>query len=397
MIAVYLLSDATMIALAWGVSYLMRFSLRLDLGLAVFPQDPEGRAEYLYLLPLVVAMQLVIMGHFRLYRMSRRPSVLSDSFGIVKSSIVCWMLLLAVLYVGHLFAVSRYVLTAFLILNPVLLILSRVVARLVQRHLYRRGKGCQHAIIVGAGRLGQELHEKILKNPWLGVTVVAYVDGREDRVGKSINGVRVGPFDEFRDVIAAHGVEEVFIALKSRDYEEHSDTIAALTEEVVDVRIALDVDVSNSINAHATDFCGLPMLNLRQSPLYGWRALQKRAFDVIVSLAALVVFGLPMLAIALMVKLGSKGTVFYRQKRMGLDGREFSILKYRSMKLDAEKEGGAVWASENDPRRTRFGTFLRKTSLDELPQFLNVLAGQMSVVGPRPERPVFIEEFKNFE
>ena len=394
MIAVYLLSDATMVALAWGVSYLMRFSLRLDLGLMDFPQDPEGRWVYLYLLPFVVLLHVVVMEHFGLYRMARRPSVLSDCWGVARASLLAWMLLLAILFVVHLFEISRYVLATFLVVNPLLLLLSRTAARLVQRYLCGRGKGFQRAVIVGAGRLGQSLHERILKNPWMGVRVVAYVDGRAGRVGREIDGVPVRPFEEFRDIITAHKVEEVFIALKGRDYEDQSDTIAALTEEVVDVRMALDVDENSAINAQAMDFCGMPMLDLRHSPMYGWGALRKRAFDIVVSLGALLVFGLPMLAIALIIRLSSKGPVFYRQERMGLDGRKFHILKFRSMKIDAEKESGAVWAVEDDPRRTRFGTFLRKTSLDELPQFLNVLAGQMSVVGPRPERPVFIEDFK---
>ena len=163
---------------------------------------------------------------------------------------------------------------------------------------------------------------------------------------------------------------------RGRDYDEQSEAITALTEEVVDVRMALEVDENSAINAQAMDFCGLPMLNLCQSPMYGWQALRKRVFDIVVALGALLVFGLPMLAIALIIKLTSRGPVFYRQERMGLDGRKFNILKFRSMKIDAERESGAVWAVEDDPRRTRFGTFLRRTSLDELRSFSTYSRGR---------------------
>jgi len=394
MIALYLLTDALMVIAAWGLAYLLRFSFRLDLGLGAFPEDPATKTEYVFLLPAVVILQLFLMGHFSLYRMDRAPSLVADFFGTVKSTIVGWLLLLAVLYLTHLFGVSRYVLASFLVICPILLLFSRGVARLVQDALRNRGRGFQRAIIVGAGKLGQELHEKIRKNDWLGITVVSYIDDRENRLGKVIAGVPVQPFDSIKKIISAHGVEQVCIALPSEAQESHRDVIAALADEVVDVRLALDVNTCGSLNASVSDFCGLPMLNLRESPLHGWNALLKRVFDVVVAGSALLVFGIPMLVFALVIKLTSRGPVFYRQERMGLDGRSFNILKFRTMGVDAEKETGAVWAKENDPRRTRFGVFLRKTSLDELPQFINALLGHMSVVGPRPERPVFISEFK---
>jgi len=394
MIALYLFTDSIVVTAAWVAAYLLRFSLRLDMGLVEFPVDPAGREEYFYLLPVAVLLQLLLMGRLGLYALNRPRAIISEFFGIVRSTVIGWLLLLAVLYVTHLYGVSRYVLTSHLVLCPVLLFASRGSTRLVQAALRRQGRGFQRTIIIGAGRLGQELHEKMVKNDWMGYTVVAFVDEREERIGKIISGVPVRPPGDIKSVISAHRVEQVFIALPREHRDSYGDVIEALADEVVDVRMALEVDAGQSLNTSVGDFCGMPMLNLRESPLHGWNALVKRAFDILVSVLALIVFGIPMLAIALVTKLTSPGPVFYRQERMGLDGRKFNIRKFRSMRIDAEKETGAVWAKEDDPRRTRFGTFIRKTSLDELPQFINVLMGNMSVVGPRPERPVFIADFK---
>jgi exopolysaccharide biosynthesis polyprenyl glycosylphosphotransferase len=142
------------------------------------------------------------------------------------------------------------------------------------------------------------------------------------------------------------------------------------------------------------EFEGLPIIGLRGTPMVGWNRVLKRAVDIAGSALGLLVLSPLLLLLALAVKLTSPGPVLYRQKRMGLDGRVFHMLKYRSMRMDAEKECGPVWACPDDPRRTKLGSFMRRTSLDELPQLINVLRGEMSLVGPRPERPEFIAEFK---
>jgi Undecaprenyl-phosphate glucose phosphotransferase len=150
-----------------------------------------------------------------------------------------------------------------------------------------------------------------------------------------------------------------------------------------------------TLQAGVEDFEGLPIISLKDTPIAGWNAVAKRLFDIAFTLAAMPLV-LPVMAlVAIGVKLSSPGPILYKQERMGLDGRTFNIYKFRSMKVGAEKETGAVWATKDDPRKTRFGSFIRKTSLDEYPQFFNVLFGHLSVVGPRPERPVFIEQFRN--
>ena len=163
---------------------------------------------------------------------------------------------------------------------------------------------------------------------------------------------------------------------------------------MIEIRVVPDLYQLAALQGGVEEFEGMFLINLQGSPLYGWNRILKRGADIVFSLIAILLTSPLMLVIVAVTKLTSKGPVFYRQARMGLDGREFQMLKFRSMRIDAEKETGPVWAKENDPRRTRFGSFLRRTSLDELPQFFSVLKGDMSIVGPRPERPVFIEEFR---
>ena len=170
--------------------------------------------------------------------------------------------------------------------------------------------------------------------------------------------------------------------------------ISACTAERAAVRIFPDLFQIVASELSIDDLDGLPLISVRDISLHGWRLATKRIFDLVFSAAVMIFLSPLMLLVALLIKLESKGPVFYTQTRVGLDGKPFAMFKFRSMRVDAEDESGPVWASENDPRRTRLGTILRKTSIDELPQFINVLLGDMSVVGPRPERPVFVEQFQ---
>ncbi len=387
--------DAVVILIACGLAYVLRFGVRFNFfGLIAFPREPADRWEYLHFAPVVLVIQLLALAHFRLYEPRRVQRALMEFLDLIKSVFAVWVAMLALLYLLHRFEFSRYVLTFYLILCPVALILSRGAVRGMLRAMRKRGRNIRRAVIVGAGKLGQTLHENIIKNPWTGIQVAAYLDDREERTGKTVMGAPVEPLDDLKRIIAEKDVDQVFIALPFDRQVQMRDTMNALADEVVDVRLVPDLFSFTTLHKSVTDFEGMPILNMRESPVSGWNAILKRIFDTLISVAALCVFGIPMLLMALLVKLLSRGPVFYKQERMGLDGRKFNILKFRTMRVDAEQKTGAVWAKENDPRRTKFGTFLRKTSLDELPQFINVLKGDMSVVGPRPERPVFIQDFK---
>jgi Undecaprenyl-phosphate glucose phosphotransferase len=177
-------------------------------------------------------------------------------------------------------------------------------------------------------------------------------------------------------------------------YHDARRVFDTLSQELVEVRLVADVPELAGLSLTTTNLDGLPVIGLRESPHFGLNVVVKRGMDFLLSLIGLLLLSPLLLLIAALVKVTSAGPIFYRQERCGLNGKTFPMLKFRSMRVDAEHQTGAVWTSKDDPRRTRFGTFLRKTSLDELPQLINVLRGDMSLVGPRPERPVFIQKFR---
>ena len=214
-------------------------------------------------------------------------------------------------------------------------------------------------------------------------------------MGQRIRGYPVlGVLDDVSKCIKTHGVDKLFITLPMRSQDHFERVLFNLGEESVDIKVVPDLMQYMSLSGGVDDFDGLPLINLSESPLYGWNMVFKRATDLVVSLSALILTSPLMILIALLIKLESQGPVFFMQERVGLDRKGFKMYKFRSMKMEAESQTGPVWTQENDDRRTRLGVWLRKTSLDELPQLFNVFAGDMSLVGPRPERPMFVEDFK---
>ncbi len=204
----------------------------------------------------------------------------------------------------------------------------------------------------------------------------------------------LGRISDLPSLIDEHSIDEAIIALPEASHEEILTIISLCERGKVSIKVYPDVFQIMAAQVSIGDLGGLPLLTVRDVALRGWRLTLKRAVDLIGGAIGLVVLSPLMLLVAVLVKLDSQGPVFYTQVRMGLDARPFWMIKYRSMRTDAEAETGPVWATEDDPRRTRLGAFIRRFSIDEWPQFINVLLGEMSLVGPRPERPVFVEQFK---
>lgn len=204
----------------------------------------------------------------------------------------------------------------------------------------------------------------------------------------------LGTFTQIGEWVHQHQPDQVLIALPRDQSADLDRILELLRDETVDIQLVPDLHEYVTLGCEVEDFDGLPIVNLNDTPLNGWGSYAKRLTDLGVSIVALVILSPLLLLIALFIKLTSRGPILYRQERMGLDGRTFQMLKFRSMKVNAEVGTGAVWATQGDQRRTLMGQFLRSTSLDELPQFWNVLCGEMSLVGPRPERPVFVHQFR---
>ena len=383
--------DLAVTAGSWLLTYYLRFVLQ------IIPADKgqPGIRNYLLALPVVLAASAVGYHMCNLYVPRREGRFFSEVVAILRGSVFSVLMLLAMSYLLRFEPeLSRYVIALFFVLNCVLLTVERGAARVALRIAREHGLNIRYVIVVGAGKLGQRLVQRIERNPWTGFQVIGFVDDSPERQGKEVRGIPVlGATPELAQTLRDNDVDHLFIALPFAEQQKLKDILDSISEEMVDVRIVPDLFSFVTLNPQVGDFDGVPILSLRESPLHGWNRVIKRAFDILFALAALVVVMPVMGVVFLAIKVFSPGPAFYAQRRMGLDGRIFTMYKFRTMAVDAEKDTGPVWAGEDDPRRTPIGGFLRRWNLDELPQFINVLLGHMSVVGPRPERPELIGEF----
>ncbi len=390
--SLFIISDLSMISLAWIFSYLLRFHTNLImaplLGIPPFSTYVE------FLVPLWVLWGLVSI-RIRLYQPRRIEHFLNELWDIVKTMTIVLLLLMAITYLLKRFEFSRLAFFYFWLASLLGLALTRYVARKTLKVFRKRGYNQRDALIVGTGDLGSKVLEKIELYPELGIHVIGYLTGKVEEIGKKIRNISIiGPYAELDQILVENKVDIFFIALPINEYDCLEELIRKLRGHLADVKVVPGAYEFLSLRGGIDELDDLPIISLQSSPLYGWNRVVKRIFDLIFGTLILVMICPVMMIIAFLVKRSSEGPVFYRQERVGMDGRSFQMLKFRTMKIDAEKETGPVWAKENDPRRTRMGSFLRKASMDEIPQLFNVIRGEMSLVGPRPERPVFVEKFK---
>lgn len=384
-------ADLLIIAFSWLISYYLRFTSNLV-------PAPKGIPDFfmysLLLGPIIIIWAFAFKG-FGLYRPKRIGSHLSEIFDITKACTISVLVLISTTFFFRQYEFSRLVFVFFAVINIILLSIERWIFRETLRYLRRKGHNLRYALIVGTGEPAKNIISRLEKHPEVGIKVEGIITTDNAQLGQKVSGINVlDTHENIRDIILKRRIDNVFIALSWNEHAKVVEVLKNIGDETVDIKVIPDVYEFMTLRGGVEEFDGLPILNLQNSPLYGWNLILKRAADIILSSIAIIILSPVMLAIAILVKLASPGPILYRQERMGIDGDTFEILKFRSMRIDAEKETGAVWARENDPRRTRLGTFLRSTSLDELPQFFNVLKGDMSLVGPRPERPVFIKEFR---
>lgn len=387
--SVLFLFDLGLICACWVGAYYLRFS-----DLAAAPKGVPPLPMYLWLLIPIVGVWGISFQAFDLYRPRRMGTHLAEFLDVAKANTLSVLILVALTFFIRQYEYSRLVLLYFWLLNLLALGFSRVLFREALRFLRRQGYNQRHALVVGAGRLGRRVVDALARHPELGVKVHGYLSSASRVVGDRIDNVPVlGRYDDLLDRVQS-GIDIVFVCLPPEDEPWAEKMFAVLSNTMVEVKALPAICEFVSLRAEAEIFEGLPLITLQGSPLHGWNLVIKRAMDVVGATAALLLFSPVLLGVAALVKLTSPGPIFFRQLRMGLDGQAFEMLKFRSMKVDAESETGPVWTQPNDDRRTPIGAFLRRTSLDELPQFWNVLRGEMSIVGPRPERPEFIARFR---
>src|SRR5215471_13167483 len=343
-----------------------------------------------------------------LYRLRRGRTRVDDFFAVFVGTILSVVFgIVATLYVQTYFAtgpakdrgafeVSQAVWAIFLVINVALTFAAREFVREVLERRWRAGIGLKRILIAGSGDLGRLVADKIIEHRELGYQIVGFVDDRAAGDHLGYRGLPLlGTIEEAPEIAEHESIDHLYVALPPEQHLRMIELIESTSREMLDVKVVPDLLQVIALRARLEDLDGVPVINVNEPPLHGFNSVVKRGLDILISSAALVVLAIPLGLVALLVKLTSSGPVFYRQERTGLVGKPFTILKFRSMRDDAERETGPVWAQEDDPRVTGFGRFMRRSNIDELPQLWNVLRGDMSIVGPRPERPHFVEQFKH--
>lgn len=388
--------DLVMVCSAWILAYYLRFHTGFEL-----PKGLPAQVLYFKLLPFIAVIWFLVFTSFGFYRRSNRHrSAILEAIDILQSSLVATLAFIAFTYFYEEYRYSRIVIVIFAAVHPFLLVTGRSLLRKALR-IYRRRATPRRTLIIGAGEfletaIAMSQLGDVAANDIAGVILVG--DDEQNLIGQSIcerRNFKIIPMqNDWPGYFVEHPMQTVVIALPYKNFswiEEHLEQIA---DQVPDVKLLPDLLKFTRLASGIELISGVPVISIHDSPLAGVQGLIKRVIDVVGAVVALIIFSPVMALTALLVKVSSPGPIFYRQERMGIDGKTFGILKFRSMPIDAEKKTGAVFMTSGDTRATPIGKWLRKTSLDEMPQFFNVLLGDMSLVGPRPERPVFVNDFR---
>jgi Undecaprenyl-phosphate glucose phosphotransferase len=402
LVAFYVITDA----LAASCALLLGWALRFYTDVIPITKGIPPFEQYVNLVPFVAIATPFAYQLQGIYRLRRGRSRVDDFFAILIGSILAMAfaaasMLYAQTYVASeeakargAFEVSQPVWALFLVLNVAFTYASREAVRELLERRWRAGVGLKRILIAGAGDLGRMVAERILLHRELGYQVVGFVD---DRTAGGLVGPHglplLGPLADVADIARRERADHLYVALPIDEHVKLLDLIDLTNRECIDVKVVPDLLQFIALRARLEDLDGLPVINVNDVPLQGINAWLKRTIDIALSGAALVVLAVPLALLAAVVRWSSPGSVFYRQERMGLDGRAFTVYKFRSMREG--DESGPVWARDDDPRATQVGRWLRRFDLDELPQLWNVFRGDMSIVGPRPERPFFVEQFKH--
>ncbi len=406
LICMYILSDIVGIIISYFYSYGFRFY-----GF-IFPVDkgiPSLKSYVVVLFVLFLPLHLGIFFLQGFYRRRLKRTGIDDFFKITFNGVLTILAVLAILaYINAysqgsapLFRISFTLSHIFLAVYFVVVILMISFLRhqiyFFMKRRYAKGINLKNVLIIGAGEMGRAVGQKLSQYKDLGFVVKGFLDdGREEGEWVDVNGGSkvLGSLDKLESLIEKEKISEVYVALDLKNYQKILETLKVVNKHVVNIRLVPDLFQLLTLKARVEDLDGFPVISVDEPPLKGVMLVIKRLVDIIASADLLVIFSPLFLVISLLIKLTSKGPVLYHQERMGLDGKKFVMHKFRTMVSDAESKTGPVMCSPSDPRITKFGRLLRKFSLDEIPQLINVLKGEMSLVGPRPERPVFVKEFR---
>lgn len=370
--------DLWTVSLCWMIAYVIRFKTSL----IELTKGTDTFYNYTKLLPTLILSYFFVFIALGVYRRSLdRRRVWEEAFDLSRAHLMSFVVFVTSVYFIFDHRFSRVTLALFFVMAPVALAFGRSFVRKLNRWYLRHSQTRGRAIVVGTGVVADRIAKMIAERDDWALTLDCKMSAAQ--------------LPEVRTRLNQGDIDVVFIALASRETEQLHTIYEALGNTLADVLVIPDFEAPEFLAPRVMQLDSLPAIVLNSSSLDSYGRLLKRAFDITFSIAALLALSPIYLLCALAVRISSPGPIFYKQERMGLDGKTFYCLKFRGMRVDAESQSGPVWASKNDDRVTRVGAFLRKSSLDEIPQFWNVLKGEMSVVGPRPERPYFVDQFRH--
>jgi exopolysaccharide biosynthesis polyprenyl glycosylphosphotransferase len=389
------LSDIVAIEAAFLLSYWIRFYSPLaDLIPVTQGYPPLG--AYIYGSLVVIPTWLFLFNRRILYSTRRTVAISDEFFAIVRVVTIGMLVVMSAAFFYRAFSYSRIVFAILWAISIILIAFGRFVVLGYEKHRYRKGLGLRLAVIIGSNDTANRIQENLLRRHELGYQVVGYFADSESGAQTPLaSTVYLGALGEAASFIKREQIEHVLIALTYKEHPQMYEIVEACEGLNVEFMMVPDLLELMTSRVRIQELAGIPFLKIKEIPLTTWSRITKRAFDFAFSLMLLLIASPLLLATSILTKISSRGPVFYIQDRVGLDGRVFRVYKFRTMRANAEAETGPVWAQKNDPRATPLGRILRRLSIDELPQLFNVLKGDMSLVGPRPERPAFVEQFKS--
>lgn len=383
-------------------SYALTWTLKFALPSAAYtPGVTALSAEtYFSMLYFIVPLYLVLYAVNHLYTPKRATRMWHEAGNVFKANTIGIGLVIIIFFlmstsIAGMVDFSRSFLLLFYVLNTVLTILYRVVVRRILAYLRRRGNNLKHILLVGYSRAAEAYLDRIRENPEWGYVCHGILDDHVP-AGTMYKGVKVlGRLGNLEYILPENKLDEIAITLSLEDYDDLESIVAQCERSGVHTKFIPDYGSLFASNPYTEDLSGLPVINIRYVPLSNtWNALLKRIVDIIGSIFCIILFSPVMLFAVIGTRISSPGPIIFKQTRIGLHSKPFTMYKFRTMRMQTEEEERRGWTTKGDDRVTGFGSFLRRTSIDEMPQFFNVLMGQMSLVGPRPERPQFVEKFK---
>ncbi|MBO5208811.1 MAG: undecaprenyl-phosphate glucose phosphotransferase [Lachnospiraceae bacterium] len=390
---IHLLVDAIVVAISYMLAWYLKFASpfsNIDPSIGVL-----SRQTYFQALYIIVPGYVLLYYYFSLYTPKRATIHKYEIFNIIQANTIGMLLLMVVLYVIEQINFSRSMIAMFYGINIVLTTISRSLIRMLLQFFRKKGYNLKYILLVGYSRAAEEYINRINSNPQWGYVVRGILDDSVPS-GTIYKGVKVvGSIENLLYILPENKLDEIAITLSLKDYDRLEYIVDLCEKSGVHTKFIPDYNSLFPSKPYTEDLMGLAVVNIRYVPLtntLNWIA--KRIMDIIVSIIGIIISSPIMIAAAIAIKCSSKGPIIFKQERIGLHNKPFLMYKFRTMEVQkpgAEKKG---WTTKDDPRVTKVGKLLRRTSMDELPQLFNILKGDMSVVGPRPERPQFVEKFK---